>query len=470
MDVHYGPERSSAAGVAKDCERNLNICLMFTEFLQLLSIVSRGRLLLTILLVLLVLVGQGTSVQQVLADGPSVKVTQVDMSNYPEIIVYVSVTDDTGNPLGGLGREDFQVTEDAIPVSFTDFAGTGDVRMADIVFVFDTTTSMVEEVDGMKRTSLAFAEKLERSGLDYRLGLVDFGDVINRVEKPDGQLTDDAQQFKSWINEIRLAGGGYDIPEFSLGAMQRATQMSFRDGALKIFILITDAPPHHYRDWPDAGVSFDDPNLTLAYTLQQLANTNVTTYIVSPKHSDYLRIVEETNGQFFNIHGSSDFTTIIDEIGGLIATQYRLAYVSPRPTYDGTRRNIEVTVGEGKGTTTYLEKHLINIRSNVVIALIFLLPLLLALVLPVAVERIKIRRPQPIAEIEAARAEALGVSGPTICPHCGHALRPGAGFCGQCGQVIAAQAAEPHPTACPRCGRPLRPGAKFCGSCGHRLS
>ena len=469
MDVHYGPERSSAAGVAKDCERNLNICLMFTEFLQLLSIVSRGRLLLTILLVLLVLVGQGTSVQQVLADGPSVKVTQVDMSNYPEIIVYVSVTDDTGNPLGGLGREDFQVTEDAIPVSFTDFAGTGDVRMADIVFVFDTTTSMVEEVDGMKRTSLAFAEKLERSGLDYRLGLVDFGDVINRVEKPDGQLTDDAQQFKSWINEIRLAGGGYDIPEFSLGAMQRATQMSFRDGALKIFILITDAPPHHYRDWPDAGVSFDDPNLTLAYTLQQLANTNVTTYIVSPKHSDYLRIVEETNGQFFNIHGSSDFTTIIDEIGGLIATQYRLAYVSPRPTYDGTRRNIEVTVGEGKGTTTYLEKHLINIRSNVVIALVFLLPLLLALVLPTAVERIR-RRPQPIPEIEAARAEALGVSGPTICPHCGHALRPGAGFCGQCGQVIAAQAAEPHPTACPRCGRPLRPGAKFCGSCGHRLS
>jgi hypothetical protein len=446
---------------------NLDASQMFTEFLQSLPIVSR-RHLLPILLVLLVLVGQGTSVQHVLADGPTVKVTQVDMSNYPEIIVYVSVTDDKGNLLGGLGQEDFQVIEDAIPVSLTDFAGTGDVRMADIVFVFDTTTSMVEEVDGMKRTSLAFAEKLERSGLDYRLGLVDFGDVINRMEKPDGQLTDEAQQFKSWINEIRLAGGGYDIPEFSLGALQRATQMSFRDGALKIFILITDAPPHHYGDWPDAGVSFDDPNLTLAYTLQQLANTNVTTYIVAPKHSDYLRIVEETNGQFFNIYGSSDFTTIIDEIGGLIATQYRLAYVSPRPTYDGTRRNIEVTVRGGKGTTTYLEKHLINIQSNVVIALVFLLPLLLALVLPTVVERIR-RRPQPIAEIEAARAEALGVPGPTICPHCGHALRPGARFCGRCGQVVAAQAAEPHPTVCPACGRPLRPRARFCGGCGQKL-
>ena len=441
---------------------------MFTKFLQFLTIVNQ-RCLLPILVVLFVLIGQGISVQHVLADGPTVKVTQVDMSNYPEIIVYVSVTDDKGNLLGGLGREDFQVTEDGVPVTLTDFAGIGDVRMADIVFVFDTTTSMVEEVDGMKRTSMAFAEKLERSGLDYRLGLVDFGDVINRVEKPDGQLTEIAQQFKNWINDIRLVGGGYDIPEFSLGALQRATQMSFRDGALKIFVLITDAPPHHYGDRPDAGVSFDDPNLTLAYTLQQLANTNVTTYIVAPKHSDYLRIVGETNGQFFDIHGNSDFTTIIDEIGGLIASQYRLAYVSPRPTYDGTRRNIEVTVRGGKGATTYLEKHLVNIRSNIVIALLFLLPLLLALILPIAVERSKIGLPQPVVEIKAARAEALGVPERSICPHCGHALRTGARFCNQCGQVIAAQAAEPHPIACPRCGRPLRPGAKFCGSCGHKL-
>ena len=212
--------------------------------------------------------------------------------------------------------------------------------------------------------------------------------------------------------------------------------MSFRDGALKIFILITDAPPHHYGDRPDARVSFNDPNLTLAHTLQRLAKANVTAYIVAPEHSDYLRIVEETNGQFFNIHGSSDFTAIIDEIGGLIATQYRLAYVSPRPTYDGTRRNIEVTVGGGKGTTTYLEKHLINIRSNVVIALVFLLPLLLALALPTAMGKIRAYRPRRVSESEIPQVEALDVSGQAICPHCGHALRPGARFCSGCGKRL----------------------------------
>ena len=428
-----------------------------------------SRRLLTILFVLFGIVGRGFSTQRALAAGPVVQVSQVDMSNYPEVVVHVSVTDNQGKPVTGLGQTDFHVTEDGVAVTLADFAGTGDVRMADIVFVFDTTTSMAEEVRGMKRTSLAFADKLEESGIDYRLGLVDFGDVINRVENPDGRLTDDAQQFKGWINDIRLAGGGYAIPEFTLGALQRATQMSFRGGALKIFILITDAPPHHYGDLPDGGVSFNDPNLTLPHTLQQLSDTNVTTYIVSPEHADYLQIVSETNGRFFNIHGGSDFTAIIDEIGGLIATQYRLAYLSPRPSYDGTRRKIEVAVGEATGTTTYLEIHLINIQSDGIIALIMLLPLLLALVLPMAVTKIKSRRPQPFVETWTTGAAGTHSPGYVTCPHCGNAVRAGAKFCNRCGRPVATQAGQPYPTVCSSCQSPMRPGARFCSGCGQSL-
>jgi hypothetical protein len=133
--------------------------------------------------------------------------------------------------------------------------------------------------------------------------LVDFGDVINRVELSSGQLTADVRQFEGWINAIQLAGGGYDIPEFSLGAMQRAAQMSFRDGTLKLFIVITDAPPHHYGDPPDASVSFGDPNLTLDRTVEHLVAANVTTYIIAPPDSDYVQIARETNGRLFDIHG-----------------------------------------------------------------------------------------------------------------------------------------------------------------------
>lgn len=399
------------------------------------------------------------------AAGIEVKVSQVDMSDYPRVVLYASVTDERGQPVDDLTRDDFQVTEDGVPVALTDFAGTGSVRMVDIVFVFDTTTSMRTEVNGMKQTSLAFAEKLERSGLDYRLGLVDFGDVIKRVERPDGQLTDDAQEFKGWISGIRLAGGGVNIPELTLGALQRATEMSFRDGVMKIAILITDAPPHHYGDYPDGGVRFDDPTLTLEHTVLRLAEANMTTYIIAPRHSDYTEIVEETGGQFFEIHGRSDFTTIIDQIGGLIAAQYRLAYTSPRPTYDGTRRNVEVSVGEARGTTTYLERHLVDIRSSGLVALFLFFPLLFALALPAAVRPYRASRPQPVASTQHSPVQPGAWVAQGTCPSCGQPMRPEAKFCLHCG-AGAMQHGQPEPTPCPYCRQPMRPGARFCSVCG----
>jgi hypothetical protein len=108
---------------------------------------------------------------------------------------------------------------------------------------------MQEEIDGVKQTCVKFAERLSRTGRDYRLGLVTFLDMIDRVYKADGSLTDDVQEFKGWIDGLR-AFGGDDGPELSLDALEQAGEMQFRKNAQRVLILITDAPPHHRRDFP----------------------------------------------------------------------------------------------------------------------------------------------------------------------------------------------------------------------------
>ena len=49
------------------------------------------------------------------------------------------------------------------------------------------------------------------------------------------------------------------------------------------------------------------------------------------------------------------------------------------------------------------------------------------------------------------------------CPGCGHENPPDAGFCGECGTVLASEA------ECPSCGRANDAGQRFCHGCGHRL-
>jgi hypothetical protein len=70
-----------------------------------------------------------------------------------------------------------------------------------------------------------------------------------------------------------------------------------------------------------------------------------------------------------------------------VQQEYLLSYTSPRPFYDGTRRDIEVhvagvTVGGG-----YTERHLINVVSSPLVGLILLVPLAGLLVVPEVVSR-----------------------------------------------------------------------------------
>ena len=50
-------------------------------------------------------------------------------------------------------------------------------------------------------------------------------------------------------------------------------------------------------------------------------------------------LASRTGGKFYELTRSTDFSGLIDEIGGDIAKQYRLTYRSPRSSYDGTTRH-----------------------------------------------------------------------------------------------------------------------------------
>lgn len=437
-----------------------------------------------------------------------IELSQVDVSDYPRITLYLSITDAAGQPVAALQQEEFSVFEDGQQVPILDFAGIGDERPVDVVFVFDTTGSMREQIEGVKERCIAFAEELNSKGRDYRLGLVTFWDTIQGVYNDDHTLTSDVGTFKGWIEGLRATGGD-DTPELALEAMVEGSQMRFRDDAQRVLILITDAPPHHSAD--SSGFS----HLTVDETLDQLRAARVTLFSVAPDLSrygerfglparnEYGRLADELGGKFYDLDREPDFTAIIDEIGGLIASQYSLTYESARPSHDGTRRGIEVKVGEVVATGVYLEEHLLNIRSELLIGVAFLAPLLLALAVPSLLPRKQAARAAPspaqatpppwpapppeqatpppwsapppeqpaqptwpVPPPEQARPPAQPTQPTWPAPTPAQPTQP----------TAPPPSPAPPPTqpaqaiSCPRCGNPLRPEARFCGSCGFSQS
>lgn len=116
----------------------------------------------------------------------------------------------------------------------------------DIVFIFDTTGSMGEEIERLKRTIELIHLNLSTmpSRPKVRFGLVLYKDRLDEYVTQVVPLTGSLREFQEALARVEASGGG-DYPEDLQSALKDAMQTIRwnRDGIRMAFI-ITDASPH----------------------------------------------------------------------------------------------------------------------------------------------------------------------------------------------------------------------------------
>jgi len=178
----------------------------------------------------------------------------------------------------------------------------------DVVVVFDTTGSMSPYIRRMQANAIRFADAIEGEIVDYRLGLVGYGDVAIGEEITVFALTEDSSTFRQQVEGLPRTDGG-DEPESALEALEEAVSMRHRSDAKRVFILITDADFHE----PDTH------GCTAESVLSKLTATGAPLYIVGPTKRlrcglRYVDMSARTGGRFYSIHGSGDFSSITLDI------------------------------------------------------------------------------------------------------------------------------------------------------------
>jgi hypothetical protein len=196
------------------------------------------------------------------------------------------------------------------------------------------------------------------------------------------------------------------------------------------------------------------------------------------------RMAAETGGTYHHSPTAAQLAALYKSFAETTQKEYVITVKSGRASYDGTRRDIQVSVGGSRGGGAYVEQHLLNVQSSPWVALAFVLPLALALAGPLAwrtMHRPAVPPPAPTPAALDDQPSPPLYAGPgiwqppapppvTVCPTCQRPIRPGARFCTHCGTTLMPVSPAPGAAAavCSRCGRPLRPGARFCSVCGHR--
>jgi hypothetical protein len=190
----------------------------------------------------------------------------------------------------------------------------------DILFVLDVTASMQNAIDGVRDGIISFAGDLDKKGLDPQVGLLAFRDLKEReleeVLSFGGEtFTKDYKRFSATVGQLRARGGG-DIPESSLDALAVAAKQPFRKDAVKIIVLITDAPPHS----PDQQGRLPE---NIGAILKNAAIDQLHLVIDPSDRRIYERVQSAVGGSYFSLaeaaRGRSDYEKLLPQISQQIA-------------------------------------------------------------------------------------------------------------------------------------------------------
>jgi hypothetical protein len=117
----------------------------------------------------------------------------------------------------------------------------------DVAFALDCTGSMKDSLLLFGRAIGELAWEMRRARLDPRFGVVGFQDTTLgqplKVARAGGQkLTDDFGALARVVRDLRAGGGGGE-GDSSLDGVAEAADFPFREGAVRVVVLVTDGFP-----------------------------------------------------------------------------------------------------------------------------------------------------------------------------------------------------------------------------------
>lgn len=180
--------------------------------------------------------------------------------------------------------------------------GELDEMALDLIFVIDLTSSMEDDIDGVKAAASDIVGTVARTNEDWRIAIIGYRDVGDSPMFEDYEFSDDEGTVQANIDALTVSGGG-DTPEAVYEALSRAIDSStvgdWRPGVNKQTILMGDAPGHlpgSNGETPESVAL--EAELADPVVIQSVVVGN-TGYIDPAAQADFARLSSLTYGSTF---------------------------------------------------------------------------------------------------------------------------------------------------------------------------
>lgn len=286
-------------------------------------------------------------------NGRSVSVNVLS-TGFPELVLYVNVLDENGDPVTGLSEADFAVTEQSetegagVGESLTCFEEfTGDGAGISVALVFDLSSSMKDEK--LEETQAAAIEFLQNTGDQDRASLVTFSSCgMGGIQMP-----------ADWVSTDADDSGRADIVEAVEGLRSLMGMTALYDGtAWGIQSISQEAAPKAVIVFTDGKVKQNCEYETAEAVIEKANQEAVPVYTIGlgedADHETLEQMAIQTGGYYRYSPTPQDMAAIYQDMAESIRSRYKLCYTSHTPQFDGTTRTVTVAVNGDSGTGTYV--------------------------------------------------------------------------------------------------------------------
>ncbi len=252
---------------------------------------------------------------------------RIEAAGFPQIVSYVTVSNDSGYTVGALNENHFIVKEDGVrelPIQVEELTDSAGVS---VILMIDRSTSMSgQPIIDARNAAITFVNLMNSQD---RAALVSFANEV----RTDLAFTRDKTQLIGAIQNIQAKGG-----TAIFDALIHAASLIQPNQERTAIILLTDGEDRDSRN-------------TLQNALDAVAPLGVPVYTIGlrlgpdTKEGQVLQqIAAATAGRYYYSPGSGDLEAIYRAISALLHHAYRITYTTHNPAHDGALRHVNIAV------------------------------------------------------------------------------------------------------------------------------
>ena len=258
---------------------------------------------------------------------PSGQPTQTIQVESRLVNVALNVVDEHEAPVGGLTRDDFELTEDGTPQRIAIFEKESSTPLS-IVLAMDASESVLSDRGLEREAAKQFLRGLVRP--QDRVDLMAFSDSVDEVVA----FTNDVHAVENGVGRIQR-GSSTALYDAVYLASQRLAQAPILAGERRVVVLITDGEnTNSHGNYPSA------------LEQAQRAGAMIYSLIIVPVAADagrneggehaLIQMAHDTGGKYYYVEDKRDLQPAFAHVSEDLRTQYTVGYYAPQKGADAS--------------------------------------------------------------------------------------------------------------------------------------